>query len=138
MYIINYAETVPNTTIRLGATNKEDIFTVSSEIGNGALTYPVGLITSDEVVMAGGRAFIDNSDTGENRNYFLHSGTVYWTFSPNGFRSDSIAIIIHVHSIGRFGSAPVTTSNGVRPVISLQPSTTYIKGSGTQEIPYII
>ena len=134
----NYEEAVLNTTIKLGATEKNDIFTVRSEIGNGALTYPVELITSDETVMVGGRLFINNSDTGENRNYFLHSGTVFWTFSPNGFRSDSIAIIIHVHSIGRFGSAPVTTSNGVRPVVSLRASARYSGGNGSFCEAYIL
>ena len=36
----NYAETVPNTTIKLGANNREDVFTVSSEIGNGTSNSP--------------------------------------------------------------------------------------------------
>ncbi len=60
-----YPETVPKTTIKLRATNKEDIFTISSEIGNGGLTYPVGLITSGEVVMAGGRGSINTENLGK-------------------------------------------------------------------------
>ena len=133
-----YPETVPKTTIKLGATNKEDIFTVSSEIGNGALTYPVGLITSDEVVMAGGRGYIDSKNNGENSNYYLYTGSWYWTISSHSFHSDSIAYMIRVGSEGRVHSVHASNNGGLRPVIALQPSTAYIGGSGTANSPYYI
>ncbi len=62
----------------LQCTNKErDLFTVSSaSIGNKKLTYPIGLITSDEVVFAG----VTFGDA--NYTYYLRTDQVYWTMSP--------------------------------------------------------
>ena len=37
----------------------EDKFTVDKSTGNGKLTYPIGLMTADEVVFAGGQWFTD-------------------------------------------------------------------------------
>ena len=47
-----------------------DRFTKSSEIGNGKLTYPVGLLTYDEVVLGG----VTDS--------YL-SGNKFWTMTPS-------------------------------------------------------
>ena len=56
--------------------NSEDLYTTSgSEKGNQALTYPIGLISADEVAYAGGVNGMDNT------YYYLTSG-YYWTMSP--------------------------------------------------------
>ena len=47
----SYYTTTPRPSLVCANTN--DKFTVSSTNGNGKLTYPVGLITLDEVVLAG-------------------------------------------------------------------------------------
>ena len=49
-----------------------DKFTVNTSNGNGALTYPVGLITADEVAMAGGKSGSNNS------TYYLYTNRSYW------------------------------------------------------------
>ena len=134
----NNQEAVPKTTIKLGATNKEDIFSVSSEIGNGALTYPVGLITSDEVVMAGGRGYISSSNLGTNETYYLYTGSWHWTLSPGGFFSNSKALVIFVDNGGRVGDSESTYLAGTRPVIALQHNILYVNGNGSKEQPYQI
>ena len=48
-----------------------DKFTVNTSNGNGALTYPVGLITADEVAMAGGVYGTSN------RSYYLYTNQDY-------------------------------------------------------------
>ena len=48
-------------------------------IGNKKLEYPVGLITADEVVMAGGKA------SSANDTYYLYTNNFYWSGSPSYF-----------------------------------------------------
>ena len=56
---------------------KNDRFTVDDEKnGNGDLTYPVGLITVDEINLSG------TSLLGENVNNYIYKGSSYFTMSP--------------------------------------------------------
>ena len=57
---------VYNYTPTLTCSRDIDKFTVSNSIGNGKLTYPVGLLTADEVMYPGGR---DNSS---NSSFYLY------------------------------------------------------------------
>lgn len=134
---IGFTDDFSNTTIKLGATNKEDIFTIDNDNGNGALTYPVGLITSDEVVLAGGRGeVVFTSDKGENTLYYLYSSSWYWTMSPDRF--DGRARVLNVNPVGWIRNDWAYYEGGVRPVISLQSTTSYINGNGSNSEPYII
>ena len=102
-----------------------DKFTVNASNGNGALTYPVGLITADEVAMAGGK-----SNTG-NRTYYLYTNQGYWLGSPHSFAGDSsTAYEFVVYSSGSFDSSYVYNYRGARPVISLS-SKAKLSGDGT-------
>ena len=117
--------TYPN----LQCAEQNDRFTVSDEvIGNGALTYPIGLITTDEVYLAGGFA-------AENYDYYLYTGDSYWTMSPGTF-SDGHAIVRSVLS-GGYGSRNVDVFNlfGVRPTLNLIPDILKF-GDGTMDNPY--
>ena len=49
--------------------------------GNNILTYPIGLITADEVAFAGGKNSLINL------KYYLYTGNYYWTMSPFSFYS---------------------------------------------------
>ena len=107
-----------------------DMFTVSgSSKGNHKLTYPVGLITADEVVLAGG--FGGSS----NNSYYLHTGQSYWTMSPCNFDSTGYVFVFVVGSNGTLSSGTVNNAYGVRPVINLKADVT-ITGSGTTSDPY--
>ena len=69
--------------------------TKGSTLGNGELTYPVGLITTDEVVLAGGKAWT------KNQSYWLNTGQAYWTMSPSHFSSwDGAANVWYVSGDG--------------------------------------
>lgn len=60
---------------------KNDVFTVNdTSKGNGALTYGIGLITADEVVLGCGWSLLDLSL--KNYHYYLYTGRNYWIFSP--------------------------------------------------------
>ena len=120
-----------NTTIKLGAKNAEDKYTVSSLIGNGYLQYPVGLITSDEVIMAGGK-FVE-----DNISYYLYTGEYYWSLSPAKLSKD-YPYVSDLSSKGYFVSDPVYANRYVHPVVSLKPGTVYTTGDGTAGNPYVI
>ena len=110
---------------------ERDGFTVSTTSGgNGALTYPVGLLTADEVMLAGGR-YAGNS------NYYLYTGKDYWTLSPSFYNE---AVGIYVTSLGHLDGTGAIVSNsfGVRPSVSLAPGTRTFEGDGTADNPYVI
>ena len=66
-----------NSSMRLMCPQKNDAFTVSDTTnGNGALTYPVGLLSTDEIVLAGGWS-------ATNSGYYLYSGQYWWASSPS-------------------------------------------------------
>ena len=102
-----------------------DKFTVNASNGNGALTYPVGLITADEVAMAGGVFITDNS------SYYLYTNKDYWLGSPYSFDSStSFDYGFHVSSSGALNFNLVSSTRGARPVISLS-SKAKLTGDGT-------
>ena len=109
--------------------NKLDKFTTSSTLGNGSLTYPVGLITIDEVAMAGGHFVTDN------RNYYLYTGTFYYTMTPNFFRSTGTAFVFIVNNTGKFPNSSIGSIAYIRPVINLNGNVK-LSGTGTYDNVY--
>lgn len=109
--------------------NKLDKFTTSSTLGNGSLTYPVGLITIDEVAMAGGYFATDN------KNYYLYTGTFYYTMTPNFFRSTGTAFVFIVNNTGKFPNSLIGSTAYIRPVINLNGNVK-LSGTGTYDNVY--
>ena len=110
---------------------KNDAFTVKeTEIGNGNLDYPISLLTSDEVMLAGGSA-------SRNSSYYLYTGQTYRLASPNSFENYHTYSYV-VSSNGAFNSNSTYNSSGVRPSISLVQGIKTERGTGTVEDPYII
>ena len=106
-----------------------DKFTVGTSNGNGALTYPVGLITADEVAMAG--------EVDTNSPYYLYTNQFYWLGSPYYLNSYGTAYEFTVTSMGRLGGGRVHDNDGARPVISLS-SKAKLSGSGTYNDVYTV
>ena len=108
-----------------------DGFTVSTlSGGNGKLTYPVGLLTADEVMLAGGRY-------GNNSNY-LYTGQNYWLLSPAYFRfNDAFGFSVASYD-NLFKTSGVHNFYGARPSIVLSKGTRYSSGDGTVYYPYVI
>ena len=112
--------------------NESDLYTISgSENGNKALTYPIGLITADEVAYAGG---VYGS---ANQSYYLYTNSYYWTLSPSYF-NDSNAGVFYVDLYGSLNISWVYSPDGVRPVINLKANVTISEGNGTSSNPYVI
>ena len=118
---------------QLTCTRPEDRYTTSTNIGNGELTHPVGLLTADEVVLAGG--LIWNS----NENYYLVSGDYFWTSAPcSSYEYVVVAAgVWYVNGDGYVGYDIVRSVTGARPVINLR-SDVLFEGNGSFETPYVI
>ena len=122
---------VSNPTPTLKCAQDNDKFTVNASNGNGALTYPVGLITADEMAYAGGKYSTSNS------SFYLYTGKYYWALSPFVFHG-GIAVEFALDSDGFLGGTIVVSSFGVRPSVSLQPGIGMTGGSGTSADPFVI
>ena len=91
----------------------------------------VGLITADEVALAGGVYGTNNT------SYYLYNNQYYWTMSPYYFRSTGRAYVFSVILSGDLSDGPVHGTSGVRPVINLKANTKF-QGSGTASDPYTV
>ena len=112
--------------------NTNDIYTATdSSIGNKALTYPIGLISADEAMLAG----IPNWNSSGNINNYLYTGEYYWTMSPYYF-SGSYAYVFLVYNNGYLFINIVHNPHGVRPVINLRSDVQISEGNGTQNNPF--
>ena len=80
---------VSTSTPSLSYENFSDLYTVaSSNKRSKALTYLVGLITADEVVLSGSSGGVFDGDFNyqkETANSYLTTGNTYWTMTPAGY-----------------------------------------------------
>ena len=111
-----------------------DRFTVNkiNSKGNGTLKYPVGLITADEVAMAGGKFGSSN----ENSSYYLYTNQYYWAGSSS-ICNGSSSIDLVVGDDGSLGSSRIAVNHGVRGVVSLS-SDAKLLGNGIYNDVYTV
>ena len=115
--------------------NKErDLYTTTdSSIGNKVLTYPVGLVTYDELVFSG----MDYDHV--NKLAWSYSTQHYWTMSPSYFDAAwGSAYEWILLSAGYLPIAWVTSGYGARPVINLKSDTLITGGIGTSSDPFVV
>ena len=114
----------------LTCSEENDKFTINNNKGNGALTYPVGLLTYGEAIYS----CYDNRKSGSpyNPDCFLSSNLEYYLFSPYMFADSSTVYNIADNNLV---SSDVDQSSAVRPVISLS-SNVVLTGDGTWNNPY--
>lgn len=105
---------------------------------NNNLTYPIALISADEVSMAGAYLAI------ANEHFYLfdavnddHSYYSWWTMTPREVLNNDENYTTMVYSYGYGFEKNATTSEiGVRPVINLKSEILVDSGDGTQANPY--
>ena len=126
--------------------DERDLYThTSSNKGNKALAYPIGLITMDEVIFAGtGGGVFDGTYNymPESPNGYLQTGTTFWTITPIGgyIPFGNIgwhSFVFFVNAIGKIDDPWTTHTDGLRPTINLKADVT-ISGEGTMEKPYTV
>ena len=120
----------------------EDKFTVDASTGNGKLTYPIALMTADEVSFAGG-LYGTNAPTW----YYYNSAnrgstgeTHWWLLSPSYWNGCAVVLYVHGSSApGHMNDSGVRGVDvGVRPVISIKGDNLWKSGDGTASSPYEI
>ena len=120
----------------------EDKFTVDNSTGNGKLTYPIALMTADEVSFAGG-LYGANTPTWYYYNSVNDSSTgskFWWLLSPldSSTSGSSMFIVRGSSNPGRLNYNYVNSNNGVRPALSLKSCVKYSSGDGSANEPYTI
>ncbi len=114
--------------------NNDLYTTLTATKGNKSLTYPIGLITADEVAYAGG---VNVS----NNNYYLLNGSMFWTMSPYDFSSSAYVSIVYDDGLRHRGTLIADNaqiSSSIRPVISIKANTQITSGDGISSNPYVI
>ena len=112
-----------------------DLYTTAdSSVGNKALTYPIGLITYDEMVFAG----MDNKHI--NKLSWIYSTGHTWTMSPSVFHAaGGSAKAWFAYSDGYLDIGwGVASWYGFRPVINLKADVRISGGTGTANDPFIV
>ena len=129
------AESATNTYSRFTV----DVATLSNgNKTNGDLTYPIGLLSADEMSFAGAYKYNQT-----NKSYYLYNSSItssWWLSSPDHFSSASYAFEWYVS--GSFGSIyrlnAVSSSNVFRPSINLKAELLVGGGDGTSSNPYTV
>ena len=103
------------------------------------LKLPVGLITADEYMLAGGGSFSGENSSYHNKTLWLQTGQHYWTMSPQLFLGNN-AHMFYVSLYGYLDFRVLIERVGVRPAINLKKSTTFLGGDydGTTEKPWTV
>ena len=115
-----------------------------------SLSYPVGLLTADEVLLAGGyltdtddpyRGGSSNSDANPdvdmiNTKFFLYTGRNFWTSTAFGKSTSNQNYVVAVNSDGYMVGKHVSETADVIPVISLNSNIRITTGNGTANNPY--
>jgi len=119
--------------------------TTKGVLVNNDLTYPIGLLSADELVMAG--AYYT---TLSNTTYYLYDAFGYdkpllskywWTMSPSHYiNSTNLPQMIISVSDGKSvdPNSSVFSAFAVRPVINLKDNVIVSNGNGTESSPYVI
>ena len=95
------------------------------------VTNNFGLITADEVVLAGGKYNTDNSA------FYLNNNMAYWAGSPRGFSAGSSDVFALSSIVGLYGGDVSNRRNGARGVVSLS-SESKLLGSGKYNDVYVV
>ena len=138
-YYAAYTRLNTNKTPTYDCTNDNDKFTVDASTGNGKLTYPIALMTADEIAYAGG-ATSKKAPMWYYTNSSFESSTgltEWWSLSPFNWNGSG-ASSWHVFGNGSLSGFGVDYSRSVRPVVSLKSCIKYSTGNGTSETPYEI
>lgn len=114
------------------------ITATGSSQGTKQLTYPIGMLSMDEVMLAGGSAQ-------DNSNYYLNTGTAFWTMTPDSFTYTNFIVkyyrpyVMAVTANGKIEKTDVYTKYGYRPVINIDDADIYyLSGNGSADNPYIL
>ena len=129
-----------NKTPTYDCTNIKDAFSGSNS--EAKLTYPIGLMTADEIAYAGGV-----KGTNAPAWYYLNSAggsitgsTWWWSLSPSGWNSrySNVWCVFGSDNPSFLSDSNVNDSYGARPAISIKSCALWSSGNGSSSSPYEI
>ena len=143
-YYAPYARAFTNYAPTYDCTETSDAFSVDNT--SAKLTYPIALMTADEIMRAGGKGGTDL--TSPYAWYYLNSanGSItgsewWWLLSPNDWDDVGDAGVFSVYGSstpGRLSYSYVDGRGGVRPAVSLKSCVKTSGGDGSANAPYTI
>ena len=99
-------------------------------VANGALNYPVGLLTGSEIIMAG------NGYPAFAKGTYIDDNFTWWSLSPRYFFYDYARTSAFLGHRGFLQDYVVDTGHGVRPAVSLKSTLSALEGDGSKEHPF--
>ena len=140
-YFGAYTRLITNKTPTYDCTDTNDKFTVDTSTGNGKLTYPIALMTADEVSFAGGLWATNAPTWYYNSANGSSTGSIWWwLLSPYGWFGSGAGVfgVCGSSNPGYLDYYSVGNAKGVRPAVSLKSCVKTSGGDGTAENPYTI
>ena len=129
-YCVSESRLMTEANPKLSCANDEDKYTVSAKNGNGYLNNPVGLITADEVLLAGSAPY-------QYANSYLVRNGGSWTMSPEISDCTITSYTFDSGYIDSMSAINDDTYTTARPVINLKADVKFT-GNGSYETPYVI
>ena len=139
-YYASYVRIKENNLPQLICTRAEDRYTTSTNLGNGYLEHPAGVLTADEIVLAGA------TTAGSNSAYYLSSGSegdikdFYYTSSPlmiYNFSGEAVMWRTGYGGLSNSEEGVLTVNFATRPVINIKANVEFT-GNGSFETPFVI
>lgn len=136
--IYKIAERAANGKPTFNCENSNDKFSVSKKNGNGALKYPIALLTADEILYAGDRL------GAKNNSYYLYDKSnnygAFWTMTPYNYdiEWETLGAVAYGSTFFGYDLSQIPCNWGVRPTIALKNSNLIFKGDGTSDNPYVL
>ena len=104
-------------------TNITDSYSTNNNIAK--LEYPVAHISTKDTQLIDYKGDVFATDQ------------YYWLMTPSGINGTGLYMIA-ITSSGRINENHIDSEYGIRPYISLSPSTFYTSGDGSMENPYVV
>ena len=136
----SYKRLSTDKTPRYNCSDIRDAFSVENT--SAKLSYPIALMTADEMAFAGGMAYTNMSTSYAwfiSNNYGTDASTSsWWSLSPIFWKDRSAREWIWYSGNAYLSDGSLNLAYAVRPAISLKSCTLYSTGDGTAENPYTI
>ena len=142
-YYASYGRLATNKTPTYNCANIKDAFSGSNS--EAKLTYPIGLMTADEIAYAGGK--VTTNLPSSYAWYYLNSAggsitgsNAWWSLSPSYWNGSSSFVwgVIGSANPSYLYNSYADNQIAVRPVISLERDVLWSGGNGSSSSPYKI
>ena len=145
-YYAPYARAWSNYTPTYDCTEASDAFSVDNT--SAKLTYPIALMTSDEIMRAGGKGNANLTSPyawyyNNGANASITNSTDWWLLSPGDWNTlfglfADVFVVRGTNNPGNLNFPIVSGLNAVRPAVSLKSCVKTSGGDGSANDPYTI